>query len=113
MKVSSPAACPGEPVPQTVTPSAQGGSEIDRGVAPAGGHQQPQLGQALEEAAGKRRPLAHDADDLEVRERFGDRVLGAEMTIEHRDLDPVLERRPVGHGQRDPLIVVEDRELHR
>ncbi len=86
--------------------------EVDRGVARTRGDQQAKLGQALEQGAREGRPLAHDADDLEVPQRRRDRVQPAEMMIEDGDLDRVPERRPVGHLEGDPVVVVEDGELH-
>ncbi len=36
----------------------------------------------------------------------------ADVVIEHGDRGAAGDLRPVGHGQRDVLVVVEDRDLH-
>ena len=89
------------------------GGEIDRRVPGTRGHQQTQLGQRLEQCPRKGRPLAHRADDLEVTERRGDRRRIAEVALEHGDLGRIAQRRPIRHVERHPLVVVEDRQLHR
>ena len=45
------------------------GLEVDRGVAHAGGDEEPQVGSCSSSVARERRALAHRHDDLEVRSR--------------------------------------------
>ena len=66
------------------------------------------FGQGLEHRARKRRALAHRADDLEVLAGAGVGLVGGERLVEHGDVDPVGDRRPVGQLQRHVLIVVEN-----
>ena len=51
------------------------------------GHQQAQPRQSPEQARGEGRALAHGDEYVEPGERFRDRVLGAEVAIERRDVD--------------------------
>jgi hypothetical protein len=85
-----------------------GGGEVDGGVAGAGGDQQPQLRQAVEQAARERRPLAHGHDDVEGGQPLGDGVLVVEVVGKRHDLQRLGDARPVGELRRGPLVVVED-----
>ena len=84
-----------------------GGGHVDGGVALAGGHQQPQLGQPLEQRARHRHALAHHAHHVEVGQRAGGGVDIVEALVEHHHLVVLLQARPVGHAQGDILVIVE------
>ena len=90
---------------------AEGGAvgSVDHGVAGPGGHQQAQVGEALQHRAGKGRALPHGHHDLERFEGGHQLVYVGDVVVEHGDVHPPTEARPVGRGQRHPLVVVEDR----
>src|SRR5690606_31126117 len=48
-----------------------GGRHVDARVAHAGGDDQLQVGEAAKETTGERRPLTHQAEDVEGREDLG------------------------------------------
>ena len=86
-----------------------GGLDVDRGVAAAGGDQELEVGQCLDDGARKPRALAHHHDDLEVLAVADGVGVGAPHRVGvHLDLD-VLELRPVGELERHVLVVVENR----
>src|SRR5262249_62091546 len=60
-----------------------GGCHIDRCVAPAGGHQQSQFGQELEEGTRHWHSFSHDADNVEVSERAGSALNVVKPLIKH------------------------------
>ncbi len=81
---------------------------IDRGVAHAGGDQEFEIGQRVDNLFRETGPLAHGDDDLEALQRGDDLVGPAEMFIEHLELDLAFDFRPVGDFEDDILIVVEN-----
>ena len=74
------------------------GFQIERGVAHARGDQELQFGQCRKQRAGKRRALAHRADDLEILQRAGGGLGRSKRLVEHRNIDAISDLRPV----RDP-----------
>jgi hypothetical protein len=85
-----------------------GGLEVQHEVALAGGDQELEVGQRLDQAARKRRSLARQHHHIEALERPGDLVGPAERGVEHRERDLACERGPVGEPKGDVLVVVED-----
>ena len=65
------------------------GLQIERGIAHARGDQEFQFGQRVEQRAGKRRSLAHRADDLEIFQRAGSGLRRRKRLVEYRDIDAV------------------------
>jgi hypothetical protein len=51
--------------------------------------------------------FTHDADDVEIAQAANDGVDPLGMVVEHRDGRLAVQHRPVGHGTRDILVVVE------
>ena len=84
------------------------GSEIDGGIAHAGGNQKPQIGQPLDHGAREGGPLAHRANDAEALQGRNDRVGRTERLIENLNIDVVGDFRPIGHRKRDILVIVKD-----
>src|SRR5947207_5092670 len=86
---------------------------IERGVAHAGGDQQFELRQAVDDAFRERGALTHRRDDLAVGERAHD-ILGiGERKALYGDLDAAgAHRRPIRHIERDALIIIENAEPH-
>src|SRR5947208_5650258 len=87
---------------------------IERGVAHAGGDQQFELRQAVDDAFRERGALTHRRDDLAVGERAHD-ILGiGERKALYGDLDAAgAHRRPIRHTVRDALITIENAEPHQ
>jgi hypothetical protein len=90
-----------------------GRGHVDRGVAVTGGDQQLQLGQPRQQRPGKRRALAHDAENLEVLKARDQGVRVGEGVVEYGDFGARQNARPVGTFQRHALIVVQERDLHK
>ncbi len=91
----------------------RGGHHVNGGIErpSRGDHLQPR--QPLDDCAGQWRSFPHDAYHVERRQPFDEGVCIGEMVTEDGDLGPGRNVRPVGHAQRDVLVVVEDRHLHR
>ena len=78
---------PTAPVPLTVTPRSVGRLDVEGIVLGAGGDQELQVGQGLDDPARKRRALAHadhDGKALQGLDRLG---LAGEGLVEDLDLD--------------------------
>ncbi len=90
-----------------------GGGEIDRRIAHAGRHEQSKLGQRREQRAVERRSLAHRDDDLERRERLDKLRAIVDVIVQHGNIDAIGDRLPIGHRQRDALVIIEDRAVQR
>ncbi len=84
------------------------GFEVDRSVAHAGGHQQLQFVEPLEERPPERRAFPHGYDDLEVAKPPGQGVLIAERVMKCLHGDAGAEAIPLGQPQRHVLIIVEN-----
>jgi hypothetical protein len=89
-----------------------GGRDVDGGVErpSRGDHLQPR--QALDDITRQRCSLPHDAHHVERRQPLNDGVWVGEVIIEHGDLGSGGHVGPVGHAQRDVLVVIEDRDPH-
>jgi uncharacterized protein YjbJ (UPF0337 family) len=90
-----------------------GSRHVDRRIErPRGGdHLQPW--QPLDHAPRQRRALAHHAYHVKRRQALDQVALIGDVIVEDRDLCARGHVGPVGHAQRDVLIVVEDRDPHR
>src|SRR5580704_9340256 len=80
---------------------------IDRGVARPGGDEELELRQALEQRPRERGALAHGDEDLIILELRRGGVDAAQRRVEHIDRDLGFQARPIRHGERDILIIVE------
>lgn len=89
-----------------------GGRHVDRRVERPRRGDHSQLREPLNDAAQQRCSFAHYAHDVEGGQPLHDRVGVEEVIIEDGDLGVSRHRRPVGHAQRDVLVVVENRNLH-
>src|SRR6185503_13543589 len=81
---------------------------IEARRARAGEAHELEIGQLVDQRAAERRALAHQADDvegLELLSRVGQRL------VENLNLR-ARQRLPVGVLEREPLVVVEHRDLH-
>jgi len=81
-------------------------------VSSAGGDQQPQPRELAQPLGVERRPLAHRHDDVERLQRVDQRLGPPDVRGEDVDLGPFPDRGPVRTGQRNLLIIVEDRDPH-
>lgn len=86
---------------------------VNRRIERPGGRDHLQLGETLDDLARQGRSLPHDAHHVEGRQPFDHRVRIGKVVVEDGDVSSGGDRRPVGHVQRDVLVVVEDRDLHR
>jgi hypothetical protein len=83
------------------------GLDVDRGVARAGGDEQPEVRQPLEHLPREGGALPHGDDDVEGREPGDECVLVGDVVAELDDFRRLGQERPVGAGGRDGLVVVE------
>jgi hypothetical protein len=67
-----------------------------------------QIGQPLDHGAREGGPLAHRANDAEALQSRNDRVGRTERLIENLNIDVVGDFRPIGHRERDILVIVKD-----
>jgi hypothetical protein len=90
-----------------------GGRDVDRRVERSGRGDHLEPRQALDDVPRQRRPLAHHAHDVERLESLDHGVRIGDVIVEHGDRGARSHLRPVSHAQRDVLIIVENRDLHR
>ena len=86
--------------------------EVDRPISHTARHQQLQVGQTLDERAHERRPLAHDANDLEILQSLSDGSLVIDVVLKDLYLYIAAEPAPVGQARCHFLIVVKNRYAH-
>jgi hypothetical protein len=93
--------------------SAQGRRiQVDGRVGHAGGDQQPQPREPAQPLGVERGPLPHRHDDIERLQRVDQRLGPRDVRGENVDLGPFPDRGPVRTGQRNLLIIIEDRDPH-
>src|SRR5262249_2645932 len=85
-----------------------GGGDVDGRITQAGGDQELELRQLLDDGAGKCGALTHGTDDLESLQRRDDLVCCAKVSVEHLDLEVAGNLRPVGHAESDVLVIIEN-----
>ncbi len=90
-----------------------GGRDVNRGVERPGGGDHLQPWQALDHGTRQRCALTHHAHHVERCQSLHDGVQIGEVIVEDGDVGARRHLRPVGHAQRDILVVVEDRDPHR
>jgi hypothetical protein len=86
--------------------------QVDGRVGHAGGDQQPQPREAAQPFGVERRPLPHGHDDVVRLQRVDQRLRPPDVLSEDVDLGQFPYRGPVRTGQRNLLIIVEDRDPH-
>src|SRR5262249_25414873 len=86
-----------------------GRGDVARRIAQPRGDEQLELRQFLDHGARESGALAHGAHDLELLQRREDLIGSAQMRIEHFDVEVVQNFRPVGHGESDVLVIIENR----
>jgi hypothetical protein len=86
--------------------------QVDGRVGHAGGDQQPQPRELPQPLGVERGPLPHRHDDIERLQRVDQRLGPRDVRGEDVDLGPFPDRGPVRAGQRNLLIIVEDRDPH-
>jgi len=90
-----------------------GGFEVDRGVTRSSGNDEAQTPQSFENRLRQGRALAHHADHLEGQQARYDGGGVNEVVVEHRDLGPAFQDRPVGHRECDILVIVKDGDFNQ
>jgi hypothetical protein len=86
--------------------------QVDGRVRHARGDQQPQPREQAQPFGVERRPLPHGHDDLEGIQRVDQRFRPRDVRGEDVDIGQLPDRGPVRAGQRNLLIIVEDRDPH-
>src|SRR6185295_8319395 len=84
------------------------GVEIDGSIAHAGGDEKFQFRQPLDHGAREGGPLAHGANDAEALQGCDHVVDRTERLVENLNVDVVGHFRPIGHRERDILVIVKD-----
>ena len=87
------------------------GRHVNRGVARAGGGNQLEAGQALDDRARQRCALSHHANHVKGLESFHDPIVTRHMIGEYGDVGAARHRRPIRRAERNVLVVVEDGDL--
>jgi len=100
------------PWPRVIV-TADGWRHVTGAIAAGRADQKFELRQRLDDRARERRALAHRADNGKTLECLDDLVRGPEMLVEDLDRDIALHLRPVGHGERHVLVVVENCAANR
>ena len=85
---------------------------VDGRVGHARGDQQPQPRQPGQPVRVERRPLPHGHDDVVRLQRADQRLGPRDVLGEDIDLGQLPHRGPVRAGQRNLLIIIEDRDPH-
>jgi hypothetical protein len=81
--------------------------DVNGRVAGSCGDEQLQVRQAIEETLREWRALPHRHDDVEIAQPLSERVLVGEVVVERFDASVRGQALPVGHGERDTLVVIE------
>src|ERR1700732_5427089 len=85
--------------------------DIDRRVSRSRRGNELEIGKALNDAAGQRGPLAHDANDVKRQQPLNDSVRIGEVVLKYGDLRSIAEHRPVGALKRHILVIVQNSDL--
>ena len=89
-----------------------GRGHVDGRIPHAARHQQPQVGQALQQAAPERRAFPHDADDLEPLQPLGQSILVIQVIVKNRKIEVLRNLPRAGQGLGDVLIIIQDSGLY-
>ena len=92
-------------------PTIARGGEIDRRVSRSRRGNEFEIGKALNDVAGQRRPLAHDANDVKRQQPLNDSVRIGEVVLKYGDRRLIAEHRPVGALEGHILVIVQNSDL--
>ena len=77
-------------------PMVARGGEIDRRVYRSCRGNEPEIGKALDDAAGQRGPLTHDTDDVKRQQPLSDGIWIGKVVLKYSDLRSIAQHRPIG-----------------
>src|SRR5438445_12829328 len=87
------------------------GDDIDRCVYGSRRGNELEIGKALNDVAGHRRPLAHDTNDIKRQQPLNHGVRIGEVVLKYGDVRSLAEPRPVGTLKRHILVIVQNSYL--
>src|SRR6266436_5165290 len=87
------------------------GGDIDRRVYRSRRGNELEIGEALNDVAGQRGPLAHDTNHIKRQQplNHGGRI--GEVVLKYGDVRSIAEHRPIGALERHILVIVENSDL--
>src|SRR5437016_2007150 len=87
------------------------GDEIDCRVSRSGRGNELEIGKALNDVAGQRGPLAHNANDIKKQQPLNHGVRIGEVVLKYGDVRSIAEHRPIGALKRHILVIVQNSDL--
>src|SRR5258708_20391443 len=87
------------------------GVDIDRGVSRSRRGDELELGKALNDVAGQRGSLAHDANDIKRQQPLNQGVGIGEVVLKYGDVCSIAQYRPIGVIERPILVIVQNSDL--
>src|SRR6267378_4658748 len=85
--------------------------DIDRRVSRSGRGNELEIGKALNDVAGQRGPLAHNANDIKRQQPLNHGVRIGKVALKYGDVRSVAEHRPIGALKRHILVIVQNSDL--
>ncbi len=85
--------------------------DIDRRVSRSGRGNELEIGKPLNDVAGQRGPLAHNANDIKRQQPLYHGVWIGEVVVKYGDVRSIVEHRPIGTLQRHILVIVQNSDL--
>src|SRR5882762_6606336 len=85
--------------------------DIDRRVYSSRRGNELEIGKALNDVAGQRGPLAHNANDIKRQQPLNYGVRIGKVVLKYGDVRSIAEHRPIGALKRHILVIVQDSDL--
>src|SRR3989454_2455412 len=101
------------PIPRVnhCDPMIARGGDIDRHVYRSRRGNELEIGQALNDVAGQRGPLAHDTNHIKRQQPLNHGVWIGEVVLKYGDVRSITEHRPIGAFKRRILVIVQNSDL--
>src|SRR3989454_895720 len=87
------------------------GGDIDRRVSRSRRGNEPEIGNARNDVAGQRGPLAHDTNDIKRQQPLNQGVRSGDVVLKYGDVRSIVEHRPIGALKRHILVIVQNSDL--
>src|SRR5258706_16454781 len=87
------------------------GLDIDRRVSRSCRSNEFEIGKALNDLAGQRRPLAHETNDIKRQQPLNHGIRIGEVVMKYGDVRSLAEHRPIGTLKRRILVIVQNSDL--